>query len=274
MPYDQEFKQARLAILQAGKKVLQLYNKNFKIHYKAKNSPVTQADLASEKILLTALDKFNYGILSEETQEENSRLEKDKAWIIDPLDGTMDFIKKTSDFTIMVGLVDKSQPVLGLVYAPAYDHLYYARLSQGAFMQSGNNQPQPLRVSNRAKNNELRLLTSRFHHSKIEDGLAKALGIKQIRPSGSAGLKICVIANGQADININPSDKTWEWDTCAADIILREAGGKLTSLRDQPFAYNKKNPRHHHGYVATSGLTHNLIMDTLKKINHVQAILS
>lgn len=265
MAYDQEFKLAHKAILQAGQKVLALYHKNCRIDYKAHNAPVTQADLSSEKILLAALEKFNYGILSEETQEENSRLEKNKAWVIDPLDGTMDFIKKTEDFTIMVGLADKGRPVLGLVYAPAYNCLYYARAGQGAFMQIGDSQPQPLRVSSRSRDSQLRLLTSRFHQQETEIKLAQTLGIKQVRQSGSAGLKICLIASNQADINANTSDKTWEWDTCAADIILKEAGGKLTDILGQPFAYNKKDPRHHHGYAATSGSIHELIIDALTK---------
>ena len=121
-----ELKEIINLVRKAGKKVLEIYQNAPKVYEKEDKSPVTEADFASEKIILSSLKKYSYGILSEETKDNPSRLEKEKIWIIDPLDGTKYFLQKTGEFSIMVGLVYKKEPVLGVVYKPVDDKIYFA----------------------------------------------------------------------------------------------------------------------------------------------------
>lgn len=242
-------------IRQAGNTVMSFYNKDYRVQDKGNDSPITEADLASEKIILEGLKKYDYGILSEETTDDKSRLEKDRVWIIDPLDGTKDFINKTGDFSIMIGLAEKGRPILGAVYTAANDILYYATKNQGAKVLKGNQVGQ-LRVNDKKKNT--RMVSSRFHRSDIEMKVAKKFD-SEIITRGSIGVKVCQIACGEAEYNINPSHHPQEYDICAADIILSEAGGKLTDMKGVKYTYNQSDP-HIRGYVASNGVLHEKII--------------
>jgi len=257
-------------IKKAGQAILLYYNKKLEITSKGNNSPVTGADIASNKIICEELKKFEYGILSEEETDNGERLKKDRAWIIDPLDGTKDFIEKTGEFTIMIGLVEKLKncdfykPILGVVYKPIEDIVYYAQKGEGAY-KTESGKAKRLKVSERKSPEELKMITSRFHLSPDIKKIANDLGIRYSVPCGSAGLKLGYIAEQKADLNINTSDKTYEWDICAADIILNEAGGKLTDMKGKEFIYNKDNPRNEHGYVASNGIIHKKIIERIKQ---------
>ncbi len=240
----------------AGEKVLFYYDKDYEVVDKGGDSPLTQADLASNEYILSELEKYGYGILSEEKADDAKRLSKDSVWIVDPMDGTKDFINKTGEFTIMIGLVEKRgdvfRPILGVVYVPSQRVIYYASENAGAFMQKEDQEAKKIKVVNKKEISEMIMIGSRFHESELETEIMKERGMKERVVCGSAGLKLCKIAEGVADLNINPSDKTWEWDVCAADIILKEAGGVLTDTKGQGFVYNKKDPRNLNGYVAGS----------------------
>ena len=260
--YEKELKAAKKAAKKAGQAVMKIYNSDFEVNYKAGNSPVTRADLASESIILDYLKEFNYGILSEETKQENGRLNKEKTWIIDPLDGTSDFVDRTGDFSILIALVENGKPILGVVFCPAKKTIYYASAKMGAYSESPGRDKEKLRVSDKNDFSKIIQLTSRHHLGPTEINLARKLGVKNIKPLGSAE-KICLIAAGEAELNINSSDKTWEYDICAADIILTEAGGRITGMSGNEFAYNKKDPRNLNGYVATNGVIHEKIIKSL-----------
>ncbi len=259
-------KEVMVVVKKAGEAILDYYEKGYKIKKKANQSPVTEADLAAEKIILAGLDKYGYGILSEESRDDKSRLNKKRVWLIDPLDGTCDFIKKTGEFTVMVGLVEKSRdgkwrPVLGVVYKPVGDELYYACRGIGAFLLK-RGQKRRLKVSSRG-DGDIKMVSSRFHQSRLEKELAHTLGIKEMVACGSAGLKISLIAAGTADLNVNPSSFTYEWDIAAADIILRQAGGRLTDMYGLEFTYNKPDPQNKAGYAATNGKIHQEVIRKL-----------
>jgi 3'(2'), 5'-bisphosphate nucleotidase len=262
--YQKELKAAISAARAAGQEILGIYNKgDFTVAYKSENAPVTQADLAANKVILASLKRFNYGFLSEEEVDNKMRLKEKKIWLIDPLDGTKDFINKDGEFTVMIGLVENGQPVVGVVYQPLGDKMYYASAEQGAYLETNGREAVRLKVS--AKNNfkSARMITSRFHLLETDLALAKKLGLKKLRPCGSAGLKVGLIAENQAEIYVNTSDKTSEWDICAADIILKEASGKLTDMRGKNFIYNKENPRNPLGYVAANKFFHKKIVEAL-----------
>lgn len=255
--------EVKLIIKQAGGAVLKFYYDGCEVDYKDDNSPLTQADLTSNEIIVSGLEKFGYGVLSEELTDNDLRLSKKRVWIIDPLDGTKDFVQKTDDFTIMIGLVEEGAPVLGVIYRPAKDELYYAVKNSGAFLQVGEKEPQRICVSRKSDIREARMLSSRFHESESENGMIRDLGIREKDICGSS-IKACMIARGGAEINFNSVPKTWEWDVCASDIILHEAGGKMTDTRGQGFVYNKKDPRNNYGYVASNGLLHGSVIGYLK----------
>src|SRR6056297_1953696 len=245
----------------AGQAALSFYDQEYEIKDKGGNSPVTQADLESNRIILDSLAEYDYGVLSEETEDDRKRLARNRVWIIDPLDGTKDFIHKTGEFSIMIGLAEKIggifEPIMGVVYLPAQDLFYYSFRGEGAFKREGTKKEQQIKVSSRNKFGGFRLVGSRFHSSETEEDLNQKLNFERKIPCGSVGVKVCLLAEGKAELNLNPSDKTWEWDICAPDAILREAGGTLTDLEGNHFSYNKKDPRNSRGYIASNGLRHN-----------------
>lgn len=251
---------------QAGDAALFYYHKEYEVSDKGGNSPVTEADHASNEVIVEGLkEEFNYGILSEEMEDDLSRLEKKRVWVVDPLDGTKDFIDKTGEFSVMIGLVEEGEVMLGVVYKPDDGTLYYAIRDRGAVKKIGSGTPERIYVSSRNRFEDMVLLTSRFHASNTTIKATDSLGIKNTLTKGSAGLKICSIAEGDADVNINPSDKTWEWDVCAADVILSEAGGKVTDVFENKFTYNKKDPRNKGGYIASNNWRHLDIIREVRK---------
>lgn len=266
MNINQELDQIIKAAKKAGEEILKYYQANYNVEQKADKSPVTGADLASNRVILSELEDFDAGILSEELADNSERLDKKRVLIVDPMDGTMDFIKKTGEFTIMIGLVEEGRPILGVVYKPVNDIIYYAVKGEGAFIDKGERSPQKITVSDVDDFSQVEMVGSRFHRSETESKLVKSLGIPQIVGCGSAGLKIGLVAEGKAELNINPSDKTLEWDVCAADIILKEAGGKLTDIKGEEFIYNKKDPRNYFGYLASNRKIHEKVVGELEEI--------
>lgn len=247
----------------AGNVIMSYYGKDFHIEYKAPDSPLTKADIESNKIIIRELKKYGYGILSEELADDKSRISKKRVWIVDPMDGTSDFVERTDEFTVMIGLAENGKPILGVVYMPVSDIFYYAIKSKGAYMEKKGVFPKKLAVSKISDFFDMAMLTSRFHLTEDIQKIAGRLGVKNALPCGSAGLKISYIAEKKGEISVNTSCHTWEWDICATDIILSEAGGKLTDTRGYDFIYNKNNPRNENGYVASNGILHKEILQNL-----------
>ena len=185
-------------------------------------------------------------------------------WIVDPLDGTTEFINKTGEFTIMIGLVHAGRPVLGVIYNPTENILYYGAKGEGSFIKKQGRTAR-LKISDKVDIKQAKIYVSRFHFSEVEKQAIHRLGVKNLVTCGSSK-KLCLIASGHGEVSLNLSDKTWEWDICATDIILSEAGGRLTDRNGKIFLYNKKHPRNVNGYVASNGLIHKKIIEGLKNI--------
>lgn len=245
----------------AGKKVLSVYNSDFGEYEKEGGQPVTEADIASNEILISALEKTGISILSEESADSSERLGSDKLWIIDPLDGTSDFISKTGDFSIMVALVQRGQPVQASIYLPVSDTYYYAEKNKGAY-KIINGISQKMTVSSITEHLEMRILLSRNHLGNAEKEVAERFNFKK-RYIGSAGIKLAKIAEGSGEIYINSSDKSSEWDTASGKLILEEAGGKITDVLGGEIVYNQPNPTHLNGYIATNNSGHQKIVDAI-----------
>lgn len=219
----------------AGDNVLDIYNSNsFETRIKSDNSPITKADLISNKILLEGLPKIgSYPIVSEETTVDyKTRKEWKKFWIIDPVDGTKDFIAQNDEFTINIALIENNKPILGLIYAPALDELYWGIKNFGAF-KNGK------KIFSNSTRKEIIGTHSRFHSNDETTNFFINNNISKIKGFGSA-LKFCKLAEGVVDIYPRYTG-SMEWDIAAGDIILKESGCDLLNLKtNQHFKYNKE----------------------------------
>lgn len=249
----------------AGKEIIARYSKELSVTQKLDESPLTEADLAAEKIIQSGLGKYGYPVLSEESADNRKRLGAEYVWVVDPLDGTADFIQKTGEFAVMIGLLRRNRPILGVVFEPVSGRCYSAQQGLGAYCEQDGIAGK-LSVSNQGDPTTFRMLVSRNHLLPNEIRLFDKLQMREKITMGSAGLKLCRIASGNAEIYVNSSDKTSEWDTCAGNIILTEAGGKITDLKGRELDYNSEDTKHRDGFVATNGQRHG---DIVSAFNHL-----
>ena len=228
--------------LEAGNTIMEIYNRDFSIEYKDDKSPLTEADLASNEVIIKALEKYNIPMMSEEGKEipYEERKDWEYYWCIDPIDGTKEFIKKNGEFTVNIALIHKDTPVLGVVYAPALKDMYKAKKGTGAFK---NDQRLPLKI-NDTPNKTITIVASKSHLSEetqtFIDEVAKTTEtIEQV--SKGSSLKLVMVAEGSADIYPRLAP-TMEWDTAAADAIVREAGKMTYQFENkEAIVYNKEN---------------------------------
>ena len=264
MNLEKELIVAKSLALDAGKRILEIYELNEQdVMIKQGKSPVTKADLESNKIIITGIQFFfpDHGILSEETIDDKERLNKDFVWIIDPLDGTKEFIKRNGEFTVNIALTYKGRPVLGVIYAPVLDQLFYASLNKGAFVQERREKERKINVSKRIELNKFILIISRSHASEKIEKIIDKIRFSEIKKKGSS-LKGCMIANGDADVYYR-TGPTNEWDVCAFDILIKEAGGKVTDLEGNELKYNKKNTLIN-GFLVSNNQIHEKLLDLVK----------
>lgn len=231
---------------QAGAAILEIYHNeaDFGIEQKADNSPLTLADKAANKIICQGLEALaiQYPIVSEENKAIPFEVRKQytRSWLVDPLDGTKEFIKRNGEFTVNIALIENQHPVLGVVYAPELDEMYWAVKGQGAFIVE-NGKDQKLAANSFALTDSgLRVVCSRSHLNEQTQNFVDQLLVPELVATGSS-LKFLIMAKGQADVypRLGP---TMEWDTGAAQIILEEAGGSVIDEETkQPLRYNKEN---------------------------------
>ncbi|WP_415893547.1 3'(2'),5'-bisphosphate nucleotidase CysQ [Neptuniibacter sp. PT8_73] len=228
----------------AGQAVMEIYKKDFAIYDKSDSSPLTEADLAAHTILVEGLNALTpeIPVLSEESNanEQTDRFSWDTYWLIDPLDGTKEFIKKNGEFTINVALIVSGQPVFGVVYAPAIDVLYWGAEGEGAFKQEGSAAPAPITVNPAPSvNTGWKVVGSRSHQSEEFKTFMERLPEAEIIAMGSS-LKLCLVAEGKADLYPRLG-LTSEWDTAAAHAVVLAAGGQVLSAEDmKPLIYNTR----------------------------------
>lgn len=225
----------------AGLAIMQIYNSaDFELEYKEDNSPLTAADLAAHQTIVEALQVLTpqYPILSEEsaTLAFAERSQWQTYWLVDPLDGTREFIKRNGEFSVLIALIHQHQPVLGVVHAPALQKTWYASLGNGAYLQSAEADPLPLQV--RDVGETVTIVGSRSHAGDSLTEFMKQFSKYELISMGSI-LKACLIAEGKADFYPRLG-LTSEWDTAAAQIIVEEAGGAMQDLNGQSLLYNTK----------------------------------
>lgn len=240
---DFKFKQELIEIArQAGRAILDVYHQSedLEIHQKKDDSPLTQADLAAHKVIQASLEKLTpeTPVLSEEssliTWEE--RKTWDKYWLVDPLDGTKEFIKRNGEFTVNIALIENNFPVYGVVHVPVKNTDYFGGLCYGSYKHD-NGETRQIQVK-QAVQPPYKVVGSRSHPSARVEALLNKLGEYQIVPMGSS-LKLCMVAEGLADFypRLGP---TSEWDTAAAQAVVEGAGGEVTNISAQRLSYNQK----------------------------------
>ena len=252
------------AAQEASSVILDIYQKDYNTFTKTDDSPVTDADLKSNKKINEILSDTKYSILSEEDVDDQSRLSKDMIWIVDPLDGTSDFIDKTGEFTVMIALIQNKKPILGVIAWPTEKILFVAQKNCGAFRYS-NDKWDKISVTKIENLSECRTIGSRHHLSDKEKEFIKKLGVKDFTSIGSS-LKVGKISSGEAEAYITTTNKMKEWDTAASYCIITEAGGKMTDMLGNEITYNNKNVYHQNGILVTNGLIHDKIVEEFKKL--------
>jgi len=227
---------------EAGSAIMQVYKQDFEVEYKQDSSPLTLADKKANDIIEDGLNKLsvNFPILSEEGESipYEDRKHWEYFWLIDPLDGTKEFVKKNGEFTVNMALIHKDTPVLGVVYAPALDVCYWAKQGEGAFKDGKN---LPLKAEGQRK--AYKIVVSRSHMSDETQAFIDAIGTNKEKELISIGssLKFCLVAEGVADVYPRLAP-TMEWDTAAANAIVRESGKAASQFAsDEPVTYNKKD---------------------------------
>lgn len=232
---------------------------------KSGDSPVTSADLAANHYILNNLQAAfglqDFAYLSEETfasQPTSDRLGKPWVWIIDPLDGTKDFINRTGEYAVHIALAHQGRPVLAIVACPELDKLYYATQNGGAFVERRGQAPQQLHVSATAQPEALTIVASRSHRDQRFVQLLERFPCAQQKQMGSVGCKIAAIAEQTADVYISLSGKSAakDWDFAAPELILTEAGGQFTYFDGTPVQYNREDVSQWGGIMASNGSCH------------------
>lgn len=229
--------------------ILEVYHQDFAVENKSDNSPVTLADKRSDKLIREYLgNKFpSIAFLTEESDDDLSRLDNDYVWIIDPLDGTMNFIARDDQFAINIALCYKHKIVMGLVYIPITGEYYYATEGGGSYYSDGKTTTK-IHVSDKVDN--LICLTSPFYFypEELEIINRHRDRITSIERYGSS-IKPCRIAHGLGEVSYRMTSKTKEWDTAAPQIIVEEAGGIFVEPDGNVITYNKKDVINHKGYI-------------------------
>ena len=266
--YDHELQKAVELARAAGAAILDLYEGPINVeqkNYADDVEPVTQADRVANELIVTALKREfpDDGILAEESIDTKRRLGKSRVWMVDPLDGTNGFIDGNGDFAVQIGLTEEGECVVGVVYQPLTGVLYRAVRGEGTWIERPQFAPERAQVSNKTTLSSMRLAASRSHRSPRMNKVVARFGFREEVQRGSVGIKIGLLVEQQCDVYIHLSPRTKQWDTCAPEVILTEAGGRVTDLFGYPLNYNVPDIQNRNGLVASNGASHDEIIQHL-----------
>lgn len=264
--WEKELEVAKVASVEAGKAIMEIYNRTdaLQVEYKEQNMPLTEADKAANAIIVAHLKEnfTTYAILSEEEKDNLERLENDFCFIVDPLDGTKEFIKRNGQFTVNIALAYKHRVVMGVIYVPVTKKLYYAAQGIGAYRLCNEDtvgKAEKLHTSQETNISKLRVVLSNSHGCAQMDRLLEKYQLSNFVKVGSS-LKGCMVASGDADIyyRYNP---TMEWDTAAMQCIVEEAGGIFRQMDDSEMCYNRENSLNEKGFYVLNRKENLLTLD-------------
>tara|TARA_B100002052_G_scaffold248269_1_gene235020 strand:+ start:483 stop:1280 length:798 start_codon:yes stop_codon:yes gene_type:complete len=241
--------------LDAGHAIMEIYKTDFNFEIKDDETPLTKADISSHQIITRSLQKLTpeIPILSEESKifsfEERSRWKM--YWLIDPLDGTKEFINRNGEFTVNIALIFRNRPVFGIIHIPTYNETYWGHQNYGSYFIGSDSIQKKISVSKRNRG-KIRVIASRSHKNKELSDFLKGLGSYEVIYAGSS-LKFCLIARGQVDIYPRLSP-TSEWDIAAGEAILLNAGGKLLALDNKEIIYNQNKDFINPSFIASNNV--------------------
>ena len=272
MGFERELELAKDLARRAGLEILEYYAREIiaeeklgvDLHYE----PVTAADRAASKLIVAGVEAVfpEDAILSEEEADVvERRLGRERVWVIDPIDGTAGFVKKDGDFAVQIGFAVGGEAVAGVVLLPYHDVMYSASKGGGAWRESGG-KTERIAVSDESDFTKMMVAVSRNHRSPKMMAIKREFRVKGEVDRGSVGLKVGLLAERRADLYIHLSPRTKLWDTCAPQIILEEAGGRMTDLFGEDFRYDIEDLQNHGGIVATNGKVHDEVIRRLKPL--------
>ena len=257
--FNEELIAGKVAARNAGKILMKYFSdSNKQIKYKSVNNPVTIADYEADKYIADFIGgEFpDDGWLSEETVDTEARLSKSRVWIVDPLDGTKEFIEGVPHFSVSIALVQDGYPVIGIVYNPHTKEMFYAEKGKGAFLNGKN-----VSISNKEQLNKASITVSRSEYKK-KLWSEHSNTFSSIEPIGSVAYKLGLVGANKYDIFATLAPKN-EWDICAGDCIVREAGGLVKTINDENIIYNQKKTLVTDPIIATNSILFNSISDLL-----------
>jgi 3'(2'), 5'-bisphosphate nucleotidase len=268
VPLSQELKRATELALAAGAILLEHERAGVEVEFKGPDDPVTRADREASVLIVDGLtEAFPHdAVMSEEAEDDRARLACERVWIVDPMDGTREFLRKNGEYAVMIGLAIGGVPQLGVVFQPSRDALWSGVVGGGATARTGG-RAGPAQVDPRGAGDEpLRLAVSRSHRSKRIDRLKLHIPISDEVVSGSVGLKVGLVVERRCDAYVVFDDKTKEWDTCGPQAILIAAGGRVTDLQGRPVVYNREDVRNRDGLVFSNGTCHDRLLAAIPPV--------
>ena len=254
---------------EAASVVLDHYSRDVAVRWKGRNDPVTDADEASTQCILKRLaqDFPDDAVLIEEREDDRRRLASARTWIVDPLDGTKEFLARNGEFSVMVGLAVDGRPVLGAVAVPAEGILYAGVEGEGAFMQDGQGRRNPIARSVGVEPSSARLIVSRSHRSAKIDAVKQRLGIVKEIACGSVGLKMIKVVSGEADLYVHFGRGAKLWDTCAPEAVARAAGVSFSDIGGRAIDYLSEKVMLERGIVVAPGDLHTRVVKALSDMD-------
>ncbi len=259
---------AHAAALEAAALVASFAGRPLGVEHKAGGEPVSEADLESSALIVRRLGQAfpDDGILSEELPDDPSRLGKSRVWMIDPIDGTRDFLRGEAGYVVMLGLCIEGRPRVGVVVQPVTGTSWMGVVGAGAWKVTADGTRAPLRVSNVKDAKDIRLVASKSHRSQYYERFRRALGITDELALGSVGLKVAMVSEGVRDLYVYPGGQTKIWDSCGPEAILTAAGGRMTDSDGNALCYTSltlPNPR---GLLASNGLVHTQALGAVARL--------
>ncbi len=264
---DRELREAVRIARHAGSILLDVYSTDFTVAYKTRSDPVTEADTRANSYIVEELRSAfpGDGVVAEETEDKSDALRDGRCWYVDPLDGTKEFIAKNGEFAVMLGLAIDGVSTLGVVYQPVHDKLYAGVVGDEAYLVH-HGERRPLVVSDVSDPSRLELAVSRSHRSKKIDEVMKKLGTMRERRSGSVGLKIGLIAEQRADLYVNLSNKSSQWDACAPEAVLKAAGGRFSDLDGRTYRYGGTDMQNRRGILACNANAYDAVLPIVRQL--------
>jgi 3'(2'), 5'-bisphosphate nucleotidase len=239
---------------QAGAAIMEVYDTDFEARSKDDDSPVTEADLAADRIIVAALEKAfpEIAVVTEERASSHEGERPERFFLIDPLDGTKEFVKRGGDFTVNIALIDNGVPVRGYVFAPALDRFFWTDDNGKAMLKEGDEPAREISVAT-PDNDALRIVASKSHKNPETEEYIGRYKIADYKSAGSS-LKFCLVATGEADLypRLGP---TMEWDTGAGDAVLRAAGGFVDRMEGGAVQYGKSDLYNPHFVAYAAGVS-------------------